>query len=323
MDIPWLANEAPDSTATPPKPDGDREVVTKPVILTCVSSRYRFLDHPGPIAFAHRGGAMSGLENSMPAFQRAIDMGYQYLETDVHATADGVTMAFHDDTLDRVTDRTGQVAQLPYAEVAKARIAGVEPIPRLEDVLGTWPDIRVNIDVKSEPAIAPLAETLHRTKAWDRVCVASFSDRRLAHIRARMRVLAGRDVCTSLGPRGVALLKARSVGVWRRTPSQIAHTGVACAQVPYMVGAVPFVTRAFLDNAHARGLQVHVWTVNERQWMERLLDLGVDGIITDELHMLREVMEARGLWPNEDPRASHPRSTTSLTQRRGVFPPQG
>lgn len=138
---------------------------------------YEFLDHPGPIPFAHRGGG-GRPENSMAAFQRAVDLGYRYLETDAHATADGVVVAFHDRTLDRVTDRTGAIARLPFTEVQKARIDGAEPIPRLEDVLGSFPDARVNVDLKDAPVIGPLAETLHRTNAWHRVCITSFSTRR-------------------------------------------------------------------------------------------------------------------------------------------------
>jgi glycerophosphoryl diester phosphodiesterase len=107
-----------------------------------VAQRYPFLEHDGPLAFAHRGGAAGGLENSMAAFGRAVDLGYRYLETDVHATADGVLLAFHDSTLDRLTDRRGRVARLPWSEVSRARIGGVEPIPLLEDLLEAWPDIR-------------------------------------------------------------------------------------------------------------------------------------------------------------------------------------
>src|SRR5256885_10503400 len=142
---------------------------------------HEFLDHPGPIPFAHRGGSLDGRENSMAAFERAVGLGYRYLETDVRATRDGTLLAFHDKTLDRVTDHVGAIAQLPYSQVAKARIAGTEPIPLLEVILGTWPEARVNIDVKAENSIGPLSDVLHRTRAWDRVCVTSFSTRRLRH----------------------------------------------------------------------------------------------------------------------------------------------
>src|SRR5215467_10774134 len=127
-----------------------------------------FLDLPRPLAFAHCGGAAHNPENSWRAFEHAVSLGYSYLETDVHATADGVLVAFHDRTLDRVTDSTGAIARLPYAEVSRARICGTQPIPLLEDILGTWPHARVNIDIKDEPAIGPLLSALHRTKAWDR-----------------------------------------------------------------------------------------------------------------------------------------------------------
>ncbi|SEG84862.1 glycerophosphoryl diester phosphodiesterase [Thermomonospora echinospora] len=232
----------------------------------------------------------------MPAFQRAIDLGYRYLETDVHATADGVLVAFHDRTLDRVTDRRGAIARLPYAQVAKARIAGVEPIPLLEDILGSWPDARVNIDIKEAPAIAPLAAALHRTRAWQRVCITSFSTRRLAALRARLPLFTDQDVCTALGPRGVMALRARSAGGPAAKLVRLASTGVACAQVPYGLGRVPFVTEAFIAQAHELGLKVHAWTVNDRAEMERLLDLGVDGVMTDDLLTLRDVLTARGQW---------------------------
>ncbi|SPT56816.1 glycerophosphodiester phosphodiesterase [Actinomadura madurae] len=257
---------------------------------------YEFLDHPGPIPFAHRGGA-GRPENSMAAFQRALDLGYRYLETDAHATADGVVVAFHDRTLDRVTDRTGAIARLPFTEVQKARIDGAEPIPRLEDVLGSFPDARVNIDLKDAPVIGPLAETLHRTNAWHRVCITSFSTRRLAQMRARLPMFTDREVCMALGPRGLMALRAKSYGGPAAKLVRLAATGVACAQVPYGLGPVPFVTAAFVDHAHRLGLQVHAWTVNDPAAMERLLDLGIDGIMTDELITLRRIMSARGLWP--------------------------
>ncbi|WP_113702812.1 glycerophosphodiester phosphodiesterase family protein, partial [Nonomuraea lactucae] len=166
--------------------------------------RFPFLDHPGPLAFAHRGGAAEGAENTAEAFERAARLGYTYLETDAHATADGVLLAFHDHTLDRVTDRRGRVSELPYREVRQARIGGVHEIPLLEDLLGGWPEIRFNIDVKEATAIAPLAEAIRRTAAHDRVCLTSFSDERLVLARAAI----GKEVCSALGPRGVAALRA-------------------------------------------------------------------------------------------------------------------
>jgi glycerophosphoryl diester phosphodiesterase len=266
------------------------------VILGHVSPEYTFLDHPGPIPFAHRGGARDGLENSLPAFEHAVDLGYRYLETDVRATADGVLVAFHDQNLDRVTDRDGDIARLPYAEVAQARVGGREPIPLLEEVLAAWPRARLNIDVKAENAIAPLTDVLRRMNAWDRVCVTSFSSRRLRHVRARMRLLAGHEVCTALGPRGVAALRAHSLAGRLARPLRAAATGAPCAQVPYRLGRAPFVTSSLLAGAHALGLKVHAWTVNDAAEMGRLLDLGVDGIITDEIETLRDLMQARGLW---------------------------
>ena len=289
-----------------------------------------FLDHPGPLAFAHRGGAAHAPENSWRAFEHAVGLGYEYLETDVQATADGVLIAFHDRTLDRVTGQPGRVCRLPLRQIAGARIGGTEPIPVLEDVLGAWPDVRFNIDVKDAPAIGPLARVLRRTSAWDRVCVVSFSASRL---RATRRAL-DRPVCMAASPLGTAMVRlgrplaspgprgphrdgfrrrpvagpmaaaARRPGVpgavagqpERPLAERLARADVRCVQVP-----APVATPSFIARAHQLGLQVHVWTVNDRPTMEGLLDLGVDGIMTDETVTLREVLIRRGQW--------HPRVT--------------
>jgi glycerophosphoryl diester phosphodiesterase len=255
-----------------------------------VPVRFAFLDHEGPIAFAHRGGAAGGLENSMAAFGRAVDLGYRYLETDVHATADGVLLAFHDHRLERVTDRSGEVARLPWSTVSRARIGGREPIPLLEDLLGTWPEIRVNIDVKEVGAVAPLVRAVRRTRALDRVCVASFSPRRLAAVRDAL----GPRLCSALSTVGAARLRlAASLPAVRR----LARVDAGCAQLPERLGPLVVVTAALVDLAHHRGLPVHVWTVDDPARMRHLLDLGVDGIMTDELVTLRDVLAAGGQWP--------------------------
>lgn len=250
------------------------------------SSAWPVLDHPGPLAFAHRGGAGDWPENTMPAFEHAVSIGYTYVETDVHVTADGVLVAFHDDHLDRVTDRTGAIAELPYRDVAAARVDGTEPIPLLEDILGSWPELRVNIDPKHDGSVDALVEVVQRTGSIDRVCIGSFSDRRLA----RLRVALGPRLCTALGPRGTARLRGAS---WRLPAGRLA---AGCAQVPRSMKGVTIVDRAFVAEAHERGLQVHVWTIDDPTEMDELLDLGVDGIMTDRPQALREVLEARGSW---------------------------
>jgi hypothetical protein len=148
------------------------------VVIARPQPPHPYFDHDGPLALAHRGFSLEGLENSMRAFAAAVELGYSYVETDVHATADDVLVAFHDATLDRVTDSSGVIAQLPWSTVRQARIGGVEPIPQLEELLGTWPELRVNIDVKAASAVAPTIRAIERTRAHERVCIASFSDAR-------------------------------------------------------------------------------------------------------------------------------------------------
>ena len=253
-------------------------------------SAWPFLDWPGVLAFAHRGahGPDAGgvPENTMAAFEAAVRLGYRYVETDVHRTADGVLVAFHDDCLDRVTDRTGKIAELPWSEVAKARLARGEGVPLFEDLLGTWPDLRVNVDAKADGAVEPLAAVLERTGSVDRVCAGSFSGRRTALLRARL----GPRLCTSLGPWGTVRLRLASLAL------PTGSLPAACAQVPVRQGPVPVVDRRFVAAAHRRALQVHVWTIDDRVEMERLLDLGVDGLMTDRPSALKEVLTSRGAW---------------------------
>jgi glycerophosphoryl diester phosphodiesterase len=266
-----------------------------------MTARRVFLDWPQPIPFAHRGGAGEHPENTMPAFAAAVQLGYRYLETDVHLTADGVVMAFHDAVLDRVTDRSGAIAALAAAEVEAAdagwafsadggashphRGKGVR-VPRLDALLDAWPGVRVNIDPKSDAVVAPLVEVLRRHGAFERVCVGSFSDARIA----RVRVLSGERICTSMGPRATAV-------AWAACRSgRIPRQGADCLQIPVSTRGVRLATPALVRAAHRCGLAVHIWTIDDAAEMERLLDMGVDGIMTDRLAVLRDVLQRRGIW---------------------------
>lgn len=251
------------------------------------SASWPYLAPPRPVAIAHRGSSAQHPENTMAAFQHAVDLGYRYIETDVHATSDGVLVAFHDDSLDRVSDRGGRIVDQEWTSVREARVSGSEQIPLLEDLLGAWADVYINIDAKADTAVAPLIRTLQRTDALDRVCIGSFSDKRLRQVRDAL----GSKVCTSMGPGEVTRMRLASLGV------PTGSIAAACAQVPIRQYGVRIVDRRFVDAAHRRGLKVHVWTINDEDEMERLLDIGVDGIMTDETELLKTVFTRRGLWP--------------------------
>ncbi|RLV48812.1 glycerophosphodiester phosphodiesterase [Nocardioides mangrovicus] len=234
---------------------------------------------------AHRGGAqhpdLLGLENTAEAFSHATRLGYRYLETDVHATRDGVLVAFHDEVLDRVTDRTGRIESLTSAQLAEALIGGRHAVPRFAELLADLPDARFNVDLKSESAVRPLADLLRSTGAEDRVCVGAFS---LPRIRSFRRLTGGR-VATAAAPAEVA-----------RVVAGLPCRGPAVLQVPHRRGRVRVVTPRLVRRAHAARMHVHVWTVDDPAEMAELLDLGVDGLITDRTDLLREVLEQRGSW---------------------------
>lgn len=256
--------------------------------MTYFEGPFQALAHRG---FAHASAGTDGLENSLAAFGAAVDLGFRYVETDAHGTADGVAVALHDESLDRTTDGAGLVAQLPWSEVSEARIGGVEPVPLLEDVLGGWPELRVNIDVKHDSGVGPVARAVEKTSSWDRVCVTSFDAARRRATLARL----SRPVATSAGRNEI---RAFLTGVRLRTRPLVRRSlrDVDALQVPVRERSVVVVDDASIEAAHSLGKKVHVWTINERAEMEQLIDQGVDGLVTDRADVLKEVLVERGLW---------------------------
>lgn len=247
---------------------------------------YPYLDHPGPLAIAHRGGSEAHPENTMAAVGHAADLGCRYVEIDVQVSRDAALCVVHDDSLKRLTGNPSRVRDLTWPELKSVRVMGREPIPLLDEVLDAWPELRFNIDAKSEAVVEPLAEAIRRTGAIDRVCVGGISDASLNNLRDRL----GPRLCTALGPRGVMRLRLASMGL----PAGGFVGGAA--QVPPRYGGLPLVDRRFLRAAEERALNVQVWTINEEVEMNRLLDLGVDAIITDRPSLLKSVLDRRGLW---------------------------
>ncbi len=253
-------------------------------------SLHPFLRHSTPLAVAHRGGTEAAPENTLAAFEAAVAVGFTHLETDVHLSADGVLVAFHDEDLERATDGAGAISELTWDEIRSVRVDSTERIPRLEELLETFPDAWFNVDPKSDDSVVALVRVLRQQRATERVCIGAFSDRRLR----RVRELGGTSLCTSAGPREIAALTA--VAKLGRGAGRLAGA-YHCVQVPVSHKGVEIVTPAFISAAHDAGKPVHVWTIDDPTEMHRLLDLGVDGLMTDRPSTLRAVLEERGEWP--------------------------
>lgn len=254
---------------------------------------YAFFEPPF-IAFAHRGGATYPpnlyRENSLHAFAEAAALGYRYLETDVHATADGVLIAFHDNKLDRVTDGHGTIANLTFEEVSRAKIHGIDDIPRFEDLLTSFPDARFNVDAKSATSVDLLADLIIAHQAQDRVCVNSFGIRRLHRLRKRL----GRDVASGASALAIALYR---FAPWL---TKIMNTSAPVLQIPMEQKILGMRLRIFTPSlvqaAHHVGKLVHIWTIDDPKTMAELIDAGADGIFTDRIDILKDLLEQRGLW---------------------------
>lgn len=225
----------------------------------------------------------------MAAFNDAVRLGFRHIETDVRTSRDGVAVLAHDEALAPLTGGPGRVGDRSWHELSRLRTPRGESLARLEEALSAFPRTRFNLDAKSDAAVAPMAEAILRCGARERVCVASFDERRTR----RLRRLLGEGVCWSPGRRAVTALWLAGWGV------PVPASGFPAVQVPPRWRGLPVVTRRLVAAAHARGAQVHVWTVNEEPEMERLLDLDVDGLITDRPRALRHVLERRGQWSGE------------------------
>lgn len=256
--------------------------------MTSFGARYG--DQDGPLAIAHRGGMALAPENTLAAFGRATSLGLTYLETDVHTTRDGHVVCFHDATLKRVTGHPGRVADLDLADLRRLRVGGTDQIPTLTEAMATFPEARFAIDLKDEASIGSMARLLRANPGWaERILVAGAWSRWLRRLQDEAP-----GVTTALGWRSLTTLIACSRGGVR--PVGVDVAGGAFAHVPLRLGRLPIHSERVIARAHELGIRVVVWTVDDPATMRTLLDMGVDGIITDRPDVLRDVLIERGQW---------------------------
>lgn len=248
-----------------------------------------FLTAPLAHAFAHRGGAQEVEENTLPAFAHAVGLGYTHVELDVHATRDGQVVVHHDPDLMRLCGDPRQIADLDWAELRVIRTLGGAGIPLLETVLQDFPGLYVTIETKSRAVVGPLCALIKRMGVLERICIGAFDP---ACTRAA-RAALGPGLLYSPAHAQVGRLWARGWGM----PLSLDDFGAV--QVPVAWKGIQIITPRFIRAAHAADVAVHVWTVDDAAQMHRLLDMGVDGLMTDRPTLLRDVLRQRGAWSSQ------------------------
>jgi glycerophosphoryl diester phosphodiesterase len=236
--------------------------------------------------FVHRGGDEVETENTLEAFQYSSELGFVFIETDVQATKDGHVVIFHDYNLKRMAGLNSKIGDLTLAQVKSIELLEGGKIPLLSEALESFPELRFNIDIKTEDALSGTVQIIKDMECLEKVCLASFSSSRLE----RIRKLAGQKACTSSGQMEIFKLMCQSIGFPLKT------TAGHCAQVPVSQWGVPVITKNFIQTAQKESKLVHVWTIDDEEQMYKLIDLGVDGLMTDKPTVLKRALTKRGLF---------------------------
>ena len=242
-------------------------------------SIHPYLDVPGVAISAHRGGSIEAPENTIESFKYSIELGSSYIETDVQLSSNGIPYIFHDDDLKRLFGKNIIFNSLHSDEIDELILFDKYKIPTLESTLQKFPDALFQIDVKTDEVVLPTMEVIKKTNSTDKVCIASFSSKRLKQVHKLYP-----EICLSMGPYEVMKLLLASFGLYRRkVPGN-------CLQIPIYQYGIKLVTKRFINYIHSIGLKIHVWTINDEDTMQKLIDLGVDGIITDRPKALKELL---------------------------------
>tara|TARA_Y100000768_G_scaffold102224_1_gene74687 strand:- start:3770 stop:4513 length:744 start_codon:yes stop_codon:yes gene_type:complete len=244
-------------------------------------SIHPYLNVPGVAISAHRGGSLEAPENTIESFDYSIKIGSSYIETDVQLSSNGIPYIFHDDDLERLFHRNINFNSLHSSEIDKLMLFEKYKIPTLESTLNRFPNTFFQIDLKTDEVVLPALEIIKKTNSFDRICIASFSSKRLKKVRELYP-----QICLSMGPNEVMKLLLASYGLYRKkVPGN-------CLQIPIYQYGIKLVTKRFIQFIHSIGLKIHVWTINDEETMLKLIDLGVDGIITDRPKILKNIISS-------------------------------
>lgn len=252
--------------------------------------RTKYFDAPHPRRLAHRGLSqhVEGIdENSIAAIQAAIEAGATHVESDTHATKDGTAVLFHDEDLLRVAGIDSKISDIRIAQLRSIKLHNGSVIPTLGEVLASFPDLFLNLDIKSEQAISPTVKAIEDHRAHDRVLVSSFSDSR----RRKALAMLSKPVATSASMRTVALAWASHTLFFGLGFRRITKT-IDAFQIPPSRGPVKFASSSFIARAKAADNEVHFWTINDPAEMQRLMELGADGIVTDRVDILSKLKQS-------------------------------
>ena len=225
--------------------------------------------------FVHRGDTSIFLENTIEAFQSAISLGYQYLETDLRETSDGKIITFHDPNLKRITGANITISETKFSDIRMRRLPSRETIPTIDELLEEFPDSFINMDLKVNQIEEKVLKKINSHNALERVCLGSFNSKTIKKINSLEP-----KILTSMGISQVIMYKFFQ----KKNLSKL-------IQIPTHWKGIKVITKKFIDRLHNDGLKVHVWTINKETEMQSLIDLGVDGIMTDNASGLIKVMK--------------------------------
>ena len=239
-----------------------------------------YLDYSGMAVLAHRGGSLESLENTIESFAYSQSIGCRFIETDVQVSADGIPYIFHDESIKRLLGSDVIFSSMNSSEIDELKLFDNHHIPTLESVLNLFPDLYFQIDLKTNLVAKPALKVIKENNAMHRVCIASFNSKRLKQVDSDYP-----EICLSMGPTEVIKLLLSSFGLYKKEISG------DCLQVPMYWYGIKVVTKRFINFIHSKNLKIMVWTINDTKTFEKLIDLNVDGIITDKPKSLFKLLK--------------------------------